>query len=277
MGHSSPATSQLTGRYLHGSLEPGTNQTYPVNMTTSKPRTRRSHSKEPRLSMATENYLLSVFRLEEQGVRVTLTQLSEHLKTLPVGEGLGTSLPSVGGMIRRMVREGLVETAPNKDVVLTNKGRKSAESIVRRHRLAERMVVDLLGLELHKSHVEAHRLEHAISPELEEKIVARLANPTTCPFGHPIPGSGYTPENHSVPLDRASPGQNLVIDRIPEDDQALLEYLVTNNLIPGEPAQVKEAAVTRGVITLLCKDNEVVFSYDVAAKIWVRPAANGEE
>ena len=96
--------------------------------------------------MATENYLLYIFRLQERGARVTLTQLSEHLKTLPVDEGLGTSLPSVGGMIRRMVREGLVETAPNKDVVLTSKGLKLAQTIVRRHRLAERMVVDLLGL-----------------------------------------------------------------------------------------------------------------------------------
>ena len=226
--------------------------------------------------MATENYLLSIFRLEEQGVRVTLTQLAEHLKTLPVGEGMGTSLPSVGGMIRRMVREGLVETTPNKDVVLTSKGRKYANSIVRRHRLAERMVVDLLGLELHKSHVEAHRLEHAISPQLEEKIVNRLGNPTTCPFGHPIPGSGYLPNNHSIALDKARPGQNLVIDRIPEDDQALLEYFVTNKLVPGEGVLVKEAAVPRGVITLVCNGNEIVFSYEVAAKIWVCPAENAE-
>ena len=99
--------------------------------------------------MGAENYLLSIFRLEEQGVRVTLTVLAEHLKTLPVDEGMGTSLPSVGGMIRRMVRERLVESTPNKEVVLTASGRKSAESIVRRHRLAERLVVDLLGIELH--------------------------------------------------------------------------------------------------------------------------------
>ena len=221
--------------------------------------------------MATENYLLSIFRLEEQAVRVTLTQLAEHLKTLPVGEGMGTSLPSVGGMIRRMVREGLAETTANKDVILTDMGRRSAESIVRRHRLAERMVVDLLGLELHKSHVEAHRLEHAISPELEEKIVARLGGPTTCPFGHPIPGSGYVPDERSIVLDAADTGQRLVIDRIPEDDQALLEYFVANNLVPGQPVLVKEAAMSRGVITLVSDGNDLVFSYEVASKIRVRP------
>ena len=226
--------------------------------------------------MAMENYLLSIFRLEEQESRVTLTVLSEHLKTLPVGEGLGTSLPSVGGMIRRMVREGLVETAPNKDVVLTNRGRKSAESIVRRHRLAERMVVDLLGLELQKSHIEAHRLEHAISPQLEEKIVSRLGNPTTCPFGHPIPGSGHRPRMHSIVLASAGPGQTVVVDRIPEDDQALLEYFVANKLVPGQAVVVKETAVPRGVITLICDGRELVFSYEVAAKIWVCPQKEGD-
>ena len=220
--------------------------------------------------MVAENYLLSIFQLEEQGVRVTSTQLAEQLKRLPVGEGLGTSLPSVGGMLRRMVREGLLETTANKDVLLTAKGRKFAESMVRRHRLAERMVVDLLGLELHKAHVEAHRLEHAISPEVEEKIAARLGNPTTCPFGHPIPGSGYVAVKGTTPLSAAPQGRSLVVDRVPEEDQALLEYFVANRLVPGESVVVVEAAPYRGVITLTCGDNEVVVGYEVAERIWVR-------
>ena len=240
-------------------------------MDKSEDQTDTSGTSAARLSMAAENYLLSIFRLDEQGTRVTLTILAEHLKTLPVDEGLGTSLPSVGGMIRRMVREGLVDTTANKDLVLTSQGRSSAESIVRRHRLAERLVVDLLGLELHMAHVEAHRLEHAISPILEAKIVKALGNPTTCPFGHPIPGSGYTSDQPSRPLDKSEVGEHLVIHSIPEDDQALLKYLVDNHLVPGQPVAVKDAAVTRGVITLQCDGRDVVFSYDVAAKIRVRP------
>ena len=222
--------------------------------------------------MSAENYLLSIYRLDEQKIRVTLTVLSEHLKTLPVDEGMGTSLPSVGGMIRRMAREGLLENTPQKDVVLTTLGRKSAESVVRRHRLAERLVVDLLGLDLHLAHIEAHRLEHAISPVLERKIVESLGNPKTCPFGHPIPGSGYQSNSHVKPLDQTKAGERLVIDSIPEDDQSLLEYLVWNHLVPGQAVTVKETAVTRGVITLERDDAEVVFSYDVAAKIRVCPA-----
>ena len=241
-------------------------------MTNSKSKSKKPSGSANRLSMSAENYLLSIYRLDEQDTRVTLTVLSEHLKTLPVDEGMGTSLPSVGGMIRRMVREGLLENTSQKDVVLTNSGRKSAESIVRRHRLAERLVVDLLGLDLHLAHIEAHRLEHAISPILEEKIVAALNNPETCPFGHPIPGSGYKGDSRARALDQASAGDRLIIDSIPEDDQALLEYLVGNKLVPGQLVTVKETAVTRGVVTLDCEGGEVVFSYDVAAKIWICPA-----
>ena len=222
--------------------------------------------------MGTENYLLSIFRLNEQGVHVTLTVLSEHLKTLPTDEGLGTSLPSVGGMIRRMAREGLVETKANKEITLTTSGRKSAANVVRRHRLAERLVVDVLGMEMEMAHVEAHRLEHAISPNLEDRIVAVLNNPETCPFGHPIPGSGYKPHKDSMALDMATDGTELVIDSVPEDDQALLEYFVEKRILPGQRVRVNEAAETRGVITLDCGEEEVVFSYDIAAKIRVYPA-----
>ena len=222
--------------------------------------------------MAVENYLLSIFQLGEQERRVTLTELAEQLKRLPEGEGLGTSLPSVVGMVRRMVREGLVETTPDKEVVLTSKGCLSAESMVRRHRLAERMVVDLLGLDLHKSHVEAHRLEHAISPELEEKIVNRLGNPTTCPFGHPIPGSGYKQPKNSVPMSKAAEGSAVIVDSVPEDDQKLLEYLVNNGLTPGQSVAVKEVAPYRGVITLSGRGGDVVVGYEVATRIRVHAA-----
>lgn len=233
----------------------------------------RAKAEETRLSMSTENYLLSIFRLHEQQPRLSLTQLADHLRMLPRAEGLGTSLPSVSAMIRRMAREGLVRSDQKTGVVLTPEGRQSAESIVRRHRLAERMVVDILNVDLAKAHEEAHRLEHAISPELEEKIVAKLGNPKTCPFGHPVPGSGYTSPEDAISLDQAVSGKELVIDRIPEDDQALLEYLVENRVIPGETVVIQEAAASRGVITLVCNDNPVAFSYEIGSKIWARAAA----
>ena len=246
-------------------------------MAARKPRGKQTGPEEIRLSMSAENYLLSIFRLQEEQPRLTLTQLAGHLRTLPVAEGLGTSLPSVSAMIRRMSREGLIESDQSRGVVLTSEGRRSAESIVRRHRLAERMVVDLLGVDLARAHVEAHRLEHAISPKLEKDIVAKLGNPGTCPLGHPVPGSGYSSPQDAVPIDQAAPGMELVVDRIPEDDQSLLEYLVANTLVPGEVVSIREMATSRGVITLECGGGQVAFSYEVASRIWARPrtAAGG--
>ena len=208
-------------------------------MPTLKRKQKTSNSTVVRLSMGVENYLLCIFQLGEQDRRVTLTELADQLKRLPEGEGLGTSLPSVGAMVRRMARERLVEITMDKEVILTLKGRRVAESMVRRHRLAERMVVDLLGLELHKSHVEAHRLEHAISQDLEKKIIDRLGNPTTCPFGHPIPGSGYVQPKNLMPMSKVAEGDTAVIQAVPEDNQKLLEFLVKNSLIPGEPIVIK--------------------------------------
>ena len=129
-----------------------------------------SIASENRLSMAMENYLLSIIRLQEQNTKVTAAQLSEHFKSLPMGEGLGTSLPSVSAMIRRMTREKLVTTGSDKEIALTKSGLTEAESILRRHRLAERLAVDVLKVDLRRAHEEAHRLEHAFSPYLESRL-----------------------------------------------------------------------------------------------------------
>ena len=223
-----------------------------------------------RLSMAAENYLLSIYQLEELGRHVTPSQLAEQLKRLPEGEGLGTSLPSVTGMLRRLIREGLIEMGKNKEIDLTKLGREAAESMVRRHRLAELLVVDVLEVDLYNAHEEAHRLEHAISPLLEEKIRRRLGNPKTSPFGDPIPGSGNLASHNSVSLSEAKQDHEYTVDRIPEDDQALLEYLVPYGFIPGRRVKLTEAAAYRGVIKLECNGAEVVVGYEVAERIWLR-------
>ena len=174
-------------------------------------------------------------------------------------------------MIRRMQKQGLATIGGDKRVQLTEYGLQVGEDMARRHRLAEWLVVRLIGMDLYRAHMEAHRLEHAISPELEEDIVAKLGNPKTCPFGHPVPGSGYSSPQDAVSIDQAVPGMELVVDRVPEDDQSLLEYMVANRLIPGEVVSVLEMATSRGVITLQCGGIQMAFSYEVASKIWARP------
>ena len=226
-----------------------------------------------RLSMTAENYLLSIYRLHEEDNLVTLTQLAEHLKMLPEDEGLGTSLPTVGGMIRRLEREGLLEVDSKKQLSLTRKGNQNAESIVRRHRLAERMVVDMFDVELHRAHIEAHLLEHAISPYLEKRIMEKLDMPTTSPFGYPIPGTDYERKRGLFRLDEAQRGQRLVIDKIPVDDEALLKYLVDNDVVPGTTVSINEINTSTGIISFTCADEDaaVVVGYQVGKLIWVHP------
>ena len=229
-----------------------------------------------RLSRLAENYLLALHILKEQGLSATAGHLAEHLRTVPVSEGLGTTLPTVLGMLRRMARENLVELAAgkaDKEVRLTPQGLLLAEGMVRRHRLAERMVVDLLGMELDKAHEEAHRLEHAISPELETKIRERLGNPTTCPFGGPIPGSGYTPPSTTtLTLDMAVPNVRHTIDRVPEGSPDLVRFLVEKGILPEREITVLEASPHRGVVTVQTDRGEGALGYEAAARIRVRRA-----
>ena len=225
-----------------------------------------------RLSMAMENYLLSIFRLQEEDNSVTITQLAEHLKILPEAEGLGTSLPSVGAMVKRMEKEGFLKIdTKTKKVAFTTAGFTNAETIVRRHRLAERLVVDMFGVELYRAHAEAHLLEHAISPYLETKILAKLGNPSISPYGYPIPGSNYVINKNALTLSSCEPDFKFTVDRIPVDDQSLLKYLVEHNVIPGKFGHVKETNKSAGTISINCAGSESVFGLTVGNLIWVIP------
>ena len=236
-----------------------------------------SHDGTERLSPVAENYLLALFILKEEALRSSLGQLADYLRTrVPESEGLGTSLPTVTGMVRRMERENLVRTTKSKEVQLTERGLVLAEDMVRRHRLAERLVVDLLGVSIADAHVEAHRLEHAISPSLLIRIVDRLGNPSTCPFGRPIPGSGYVSKAvDAIPLDSAPPGETFVVDRIPEEDHDLLTFLVGSGVLPDAEVRISDAARYRGVMDLVVDDHPpITLGYEVASRVWIRPATD---
>jgi DtxR family Mn-dependent transcriptional regulator len=222
-----------------------------------------------------ENYLLSIYLVEEQGQRVTNSNLVAQLRRVPETEHLGTSLPSVSGMLRRMEKEGLIRIAESRDIGLTPIGKTLAETIIRRHRLAARMVVDLLGLELWQVNAQAHMLEHAMSEEIERLIKKRLGNPKTDPFGQPIPGSGYAQPKDVVTLDHSPTGKTMVIDRIPEDDEELVKYLDETGVLPGVQVTVEDVAPYRGVVSLKVDGRSAVLGYEVANRIRLRPAGLG--
>lgn len=180
----------------------------------------------------TEEYLETILELEEEGVLPIRARLVERL---------GVSAPSVSETVNRLVDAGYTELLDDRSLRLTPKGRELATTVVRRHRLAERLLVDVIGLEWEKVHKEAARWEHAISADVEEKLILLLGDPATCPHGNPIPGSARSAAHGpTTPLSSATPGPVDVIrigERIEVDDDAL-RLLADAGLVPGRRAEV---------------------------------------
>jgi DtxR family Mn-dependent transcriptional regulator len=181
---------------------------------------------------ATEEYLEAILEIEEEGVVPIRARLVERL---------GLSAPAVSETVNRLVDHGYAELLDDRSLKLTDKGREVATSVVRRHRLAERLLVDIIGLEWEKVHKEADRWEHAISADVEEKLVKLLGDPATCPHGNPIPGSAHKADGApTTPLINSEPGK-IVVQRISEKveiDESAIQFLADAKLIPGSNATV---------------------------------------
>lgn len=182
-----------------------------------------------------EEYLETVLQLEEEGAAVIQARLAERI---------GHSPATVSETVKRLAADGFVQVE-GRSVGLTARGRRVAESVVRKHRLAERLLADVIGLEWEKIHDEAGRWEHVISDEVEEKLVALLGNPATCPHGNPIPGGGPLPEVELVALSEIDAGEVVSLQRVTEQvelDRAALGYLASHFFTPGARATVTSRA-----------------------------------
>ena len=231
-----------------------------------------------RLSPATENYLLCLYKMREDSEFPTITQLTEYLRQLPATESIGTSTPSVAGMIRRIQKQGLVELDTEKRIQLTEHGLEIGEDMARRHRLAEWLVVRLIRMDLHRAHMEAHRLEHGVSPTFQERLMERLGYPEKSPFGRPIPGMARAHKaTDSLTLDVAAVTAPYIVDRVPEDDINLLCFLVESLIIPDQEVTVLEATPYLGVLTMATSTDQVSLGYGVARQILVRPPERTKE
>src|SRR5256885_6888659 len=135
---------------------------------------------EDLLSPTVEEYLETIYNMSMEGEVVIGARLAERFRV---------AAPTVTEMLKRLVRNGYVEMDNKRHVTLTEAGNKAAEAVLRRHRLTERFLVDMLGMQWHEVHEEACRLEHFISGAVEARVIAALNNPTACPHGNPIPGS----------------------------------------------------------------------------------------
>ena len=190
---------------------------------------------------AFEEYCECVYELHEDDLDVIQARIADRLRV---------SRPAVSEMIKRMELEGLVATG-NGVIKLTVQGRALAEQVVRRHRLAERFLTDVLGLSWALAHKEAGRWEHVMSVDVEQAMDRLLGSPTTCPHGNPIPGSLYhAPDAHR--LADLAVGNPFTVSRIPEELEfapGLLEFLEQSSIQPGHSGVVT-AASPDGTVTV---------------------------
>jgi DtxR family Mn-dependent transcriptional regulator len=200
--------------------------------------------------------------LQEEGTPVIQARIAERL---------GHSAPSVSEMLERLVTDGYVQRA-GRVVELTPKGSALAMKVVRKHRLAERLLVDVIGLEWHKVHREAGRWEHVISDDVEARLVELLGDPSTCPHGNPIPGSKAPgPGGDQHPLSDAATGSTVRLARISEQvelDMTALAYLDEHGFMPGATAVVTERAPD-GTLLLELDHSTVAFGPDLSRRLYV--------
>jgi DtxR family Mn-dependent transcriptional regulator len=209
-----------------------------------------------------EEYLETVHALIEEGTPVIQARIAERL---------GRSAPSVSEMLDRLEMDGYIRRS-GRLVELTDSGAALATTVVRRHRLAERLLVDVIGLEWYKVHKEAGRWEHVISDDVEEKLVALLGDPATCPHGNPIPGSAHrAPGGAQVPLSDTAPGQQVQLERISEQlevDMASLMFLGDHGFVPGAAATVSDRRPD-GTVVLDVDESQFDVAADLARMLYV--------
>jgi DtxR family Mn-dependent transcriptional regulator len=181
------------------------------------------------VTVAEEEYLQSLYWLQEASLPLTAANVARAMQLSP---------PTVSEMIGRLEEDGYISRAADKSLTFTGEGREHAEAIVRRHRLIERFLTDVLGIPWDEVHEEAERLEHAMSPVLEERMMAAIGDAKTCPHGHPIVLGER--ERGSLLAD-CEVGANVLVLRFENEAEALLHYLRTTGLEPGLKGTVQSS------------------------------------
>jgi DtxR family Mn-dependent transcriptional regulator len=210
-----------------------------------------------------EEYLQTIEYLEEEGTSVIGARLAHRL---------GKSAPAVSEMLDRLTAEGYLNRS-KRQIGLTDKGRAVAESVIRKHRLAERFLVDVIGLPWHKVHDEAGRWEHVISDEVESKLIDLLGDPSTCPHGNPIPGSANQQVDRAavMTLGEVQASQTVRLVRLSEElelDNETLQYMSDAGFIPESRALLKVKAPD-GSLVLDAEGGVLALGADICQKLFV--------
>ena len=225
-------------------------------------------------SEVVESFCETIYNMAMEGDTVIGARLAEKFRVAP---------PTVTETLKRMMRDGLVEMDSKRQVTLTPLGAELAESVLRRHRLTERFLVDMLGMQWHEVHEEACRLEHRISGTVESRVVAALGHPTTCPHGNPIPGyvpnaRNYLTDAGAFRLTQAEPGREvaiLCVSEVVEDEEEMICYLHDRGLTPGTRLALVSPASDSpdGLVELTVGNERMRVSPQAAHALWVVPTS----
>jgi DtxR family Mn-dependent transcriptional regulator len=207
-------------------------------------------------TVAEEEYLQIMFWLEEARLPITGANIARAMQLSP---------PTVHEMIGRLERDGYVSRSDDKSLTFTADGRDHAQAIVRRHRLIERFLTDVLGIPWDEVHEEAERLEHAMSPVLEERMLAAIGNATTCPHGHPLVEGA---REHGALLADVAPGAEITVLRFENEAEELLHYLKRAGLNPGLEGKLESSDDDEVIV--LSRDGRHTVSRSVAETVSVR-------
>ncbi len=217
------------------------------------------------LNPASKEYLEAIYELHEEGHRVLQARISQRL---------GLSPASVSEGVKRLVADGYVTVEGTRDLRLTAEGKVIAETLVRRHRLAERMLTDILGIPWHLCHEQAEDWEKVMTPEVEQKILEKLGGAPTCPHGNPIPGTeSAIPWSDLKPVAAMEPGDRGRLTRLLEDvelDHDVLLFLEQHTLTPGHDLAVAGIGPD-GTRTLEVEGRVVALGAQLADNLWVLP------
>ncbi len=205
---------------------------------------------------AEEEYLQILFWLQEAGLPMTGANIARAMQL---------SAPTVHEMVGRLEHDGYITRASDRSIAFTESGAEHAEQIVRRHRLIERFLTDVLGVPWDEVHEEAERLEHAMSPVLEERMLAAIGDAKTCPHGHPIVAGARLA---GVPLADVQPGAAVRVLRFENEAEDLLHYLKGTGLEPGLEGTLAERDDEQ-VVLQIADDRRCVVTTSVAETVSV--------
>lgn len=214
---------------------------------------------------AVEDYLKAIYQLAEGDAAVGTSAIAERLGVAP---------GSVTGMLKRLGKLSLVEHERYQGARLTETGRREAIRMIRRHRVLELFMVEILGYTWDQVHVEAERLEHAVSDGLVDRMAHVLGDPESDPHGHPIPSSAGKISVSDLPtLAELEPGERGTLRRVSDEDPAALRYLARLNLIPGVGLEILERTPFKGPLRVRVGETEEMIGLELAARLRVERSA----